>query len=182
MQERVLVKVEAYRKGEHGEDQRAVLRQSRAADSPEQFVKDAVKVALEVQRHVHNLTCKKGGRTGDDTDCRMEMPKPKQSISQVLWRGDKCVVVLQRTDALMVPWSLGITSALRCNVAICAMCCGSVWLRQCKQAADKSLPEPAPQSIDVYAALAAEYALKYSSKADMEARKDLLLQVNVNHI
>lgn len=147
----------------------------------EELLAYATTLAIQVQLHRHSYTCCKGGRMGDDWDCRMNQPRPEVSVSNVVFDATDrrcCAVLLQRTAKNIVPWNMAITAALRCNTAIYPLCCGSMFNRMCWLAKEKNWPLPAPQALILYAALASEYALKYCTKPDMLSIHDMLTSVS----
>ncbi len=80
--------------------------------------------AASTQAHSHTATCQKGFRTGDDTDCRMGMPRPAVLDSHV----DPItgLVNVRRLSTMAVPYlpPLMMTD-YACNHAIYLSCDGS---------------------------------------------------------
>lgn len=71
------------------------------------------RMAYQCQNHDHTGTCKKGGRKGDDFDCRMAYPRLLVVLS--LMKDVEGSFLLKRNSATLVPYVRALILALPCN-------------------------------------------------------------------
>lgn len=118
--------------------------------TPEQCDAWVAVCAHEQQEHKHSRRCAKGGRRGDDLDCSLGMPQPRQRESSV--DAATGAVLLRRDAPMLVPFMriqalwIGINHAM--ELAINAgRWSRDVWLWVQKEIrrSDKRKPAPASQ-------------------------------------
>jgi hypothetical protein len=125
---------------------------------------------LDVQHHHHTPTCAKNGGGANDMECRVTMPRCAV--------GDTCIiaqrqsVIVNANNAHVAPHIPALMMAQPMNQATYAACEASGFLRDhyiwalAKAANFTKMPPPPMVSAFQYAAEKAEYATKYSTKAD----------------
>ncbi len=124
--------------------------------------------AQESQNHDHTATCAKGGRKGDDMDCRGALPRVTRGETEVHAGG----VLLRRDHGMLAPYLPSMMLAHPCNMAVYLSCEVGRWAREHKiwmarKAAGETVGEPpALLSPEENAANNAEYSCKYTTKAD----------------
>lgn len=98
-------------------------------DSSPQEVDAYVKQSVIVSNlhDTHNRTCAKGGRRGDDTDCRMNFPLP---LIRSTMRLIGSLFAVRRTSGAIVPYNFGLMLAYPANHLFRFACEASVWCRQ----------------------------------------------------
>ena len=100
------------------------LDDPRVRSELEAYIKNA---AQAVNWHRHTHTCKKGGRQGDHTDCRMNFDLPL--VPKTCRLADSTFVV-RRDHGMLVPFNPAMLLAFPANHMLQLSCEGSKWLRQ----------------------------------------------------
>ena len=87
------------------------------------FVVSAVRA---VNDHSHTQTCAKGGRRGDDKDCRLNLPLCLVPYTCLL---NDATFAVRRTVGTVVPYVYGLMLAYPANHVMRLTCEGGAWLR-----------------------------------------------------
>ena len=85
------------------------------------------RMAYLCQNHKHTGTCSKGGRKGDDSDCRMAYPRLLVLLSMV--KDVEGTFLLKRNLATLVPYVRAIVLACPCNHTMSFASEISRWMR-----------------------------------------------------
>ena len=126
--------------------------------------------SLSTHGHRHNSTCKKGGRKGDDTDCRMGFSR---SIVGKTCRIADCMFAMQQTIGRLVPFVPAMQLACPGNHMISPTMDASRYVRELllhKRAIEKdphanlSQPTLKPEIINSY--ICSEYNTGYVTKSE----------------
>ncbi len=124
------------------------------------------RVAASNQLHSHSHRCQKGGRRGDDNDCAMCKPEQIRPEAEQL---DGGCVLLRCDHGMIVPYCPALLLVDPCNQAIVLCWDASRWrTEQLRAEADGRQFDLSPPSLELHAAQAANYALKYITKRPQE--------------
>jgi hypothetical protein len=124
------------------------------------------RLASATQLHHHSHRCRKGGRRGDDMDCNQSKPELTRPAMEILPGG----CMLFRCDhGMLVPYCPPLLLAEACNHAIMLCCDASKWNTEKWRAEMEGRPyDVTPPSLELHAAQAASYVLKYVTKRPQE--------------
>lgn len=134
-----------------------------------------------LQHHSHTSTCAKGGGAATDEKCRLTMPRPELLESKV--DADTACIFLRRQCGSLVAYNQAVMLGLPVNHAFYLMAESSRWLREyqlwktLRDAGKTQAAAPVLPSVQVSAALAALYALKYATKADNASENSVDVRV-----
>ena len=137
---------------------------------------------IATNMHEHRPTCKKGGRAGDHTDCRMGYDRPLVPHTQCL-RPGSTLVLQKRHHGNLVAHSMCITAAEPANHSFsfsheCSRYLRDLLLWKDRVACgDTTAEEPRVVDAAIASALQSEYSSKYSTKSDNTPENIRTLQV-----
>jgi len=97
-------------------------------DNKRRKINDIIaRAVLQINNHNHTSTCEKGGRVGDDTDCRMDYARLLLIISIIDKTG---MFLLKRDHGTIVPYIKALVLASPCNHTMSLASEASRWVRQ----------------------------------------------------
>jgi hypothetical protein len=137
-------------------------------DNNVRLVKEFVaRLSSATQLHHHSHRCKKGGRRGDDMDCNQSKPELTRPAMEILPGG---TMLLKCDHGMMVPYCPPLLLVEGCNHAIMLCCDAGKWNTEKWRAEAEGRPhDVTPPSLELHAAQAASYVLKYVTKKPQEA-------------
>jgi len=97
-------------------------------DKKRRKINDVIaRAVLQINNHKHTSTCEKGGRAGDDSDCRMDYPRLLLLISIIDKTG---MFLLKRDLGSIVPYIRALVLASPCNHTMSLASEASRWVRE----------------------------------------------------
>jgi len=126
--------------------------------------------AVEVQRHKHTHTCTKSGGAATDRGCRLQMPRPLQSTTELRNFDGVDALIVKRTARDITPFWEFFMLAMPINMAMFLAADQGRFARELEMweglsfEAQQRVKKPRAMSPMEATYLACLYALKYSCK------------------